>query len=39
MPGADLNNEILFERIKKFVSNKKNSYFFKNLGVKNIYHY
>ena len=32
MPGADLNNEILFERIKKFVSNKKNSYFFKNLG-------
>ena len=32
MPGADLNNEILFEKIKKFVSNKKNSYFFKNLG-------
>ena len=23
MPGADLNNEILFERIKKFVSNKR----------------
>tara|TARA_B110000211_G_scaffold228514_1_gene284856 strand:+ start:13733 stop:14878 length:1146 start_codon:yes stop_codon:yes gene_type:complete len=32
MPGADLNNEIIFNKIKYFVKNRDNSFLFKSLG-------
>tara|TARA_Y100000590_G_C15607184_1_gene972407 strand:+ start:135 stop:1295 length:1161 start_codon:yes stop_codon:yes gene_type:complete len=32
MPGADLENRIIVDSIKKFCKNKKNTYFFKSLG-------
>ena len=38
MPGADLNNEVLFKKINEFVSRKKFLHF-KNWAAKNIYHY
>lgn len=38
MPNADKDNKIITKKIKKFVSeNKKNSFFFKSLGLKNYY--
>jgi len=34
MPGADLYNKVIFEKIKFFVKNNNNSYYFNNLGSK-----
>ncbi len=32
IPGADLENKVIINSIKKFCKNKKNAYFFKSLG-------
>ena len=38
MPNADKDNKIITNKIKRFVSeNKKNSFFFKSLGLRNYY--
>lgn len=37
MPGADVNNDIIFKEIKKFVKKNKNSYLIKSFGVKYYY--
>ncbi len=37
MPGADVNNDIIFKKINKFVKEHKNSYFVKSFGVKYYY--
>jgi GDP/UDP-N,N'-diacetylbacillosamine 2-epimerase (hydrolysing) len=34
MPGVDLHNEIIFKKIKFFVRNNSNSYYFRSLGSK-----
>jgi len=34
MPGVDLHNEVIFKKIKFFVENNNNMYYFKNLGSK-----
>ena len=37
MPGADVNNDIIFREINKFVKKNKNSYLVKSFGVKYYY--
>ena len=37
MPGAEVENIIIINRIKNFVKENKNSYFFKSLGQKNYF--
>ena len=34
MPGVDLHNEVIFDKIKFFVENNNTAYYFKNLGSK-----
>ena len=37
MPGAEVENKIIINKIKKFVTKNKNAYFFKSLGQKNYF--
>lgn len=37
MPGADVDNEVIIKKIKKFTSSNKNTFFFKSLGYVNYF--